>query len=148
MRSIHAVLVTLAENWHVSFAEAACRHSGRFLRGETTRVWASELNEEMTAPAHWPRAATRRRPDGNVEVVAHAAWSQFTERWAGRLELARRILSTGRRACSEALTWGGFLDFSDRRRRPLRGDRAWVDVVCVPGETRNRYGFWAEIDPE
>lgn len=141
MRGIHAVISTLARNWGVSYAEAACRHSRRLLTGRTSRIWASELTEDPSvAPAHWP--TTIMVHDGDiVHVAAHPAWApRYVDRWADRLALARRVLNE-RPVTSEALTWGGRIDFDEaRRRRPLSGERVWIEVDV--GETLNHFGYW------
>jgi hypothetical protein len=142
MRGIHAVITTLARNWGVSYAQAACRHSRRLLTGRTSRVWASELTEDpAVAPAHWPTTIMRREGD-IVRVLPHPPWENYQDRWRGRLDLAARVL-VERPVTREALTWGGRIDFDpERRRRPLSGDRIWVEIDV--GNTLNHFGYWTE----
>lgn len=138
MRGIHAVLVTLAEDWSTTFSGAACRHSRRFMEGRTARPWASDLVEDCTTPARWPTTVVVRDGD-TVRVAAHPPFANFCERWLGRLALAHRILAAPP-VTREAHTWGGRLDFSEGRRRALSGTRVFVEVVI--GETRNHFGRW------
>lgn len=147
MRWIHAVIARLADDWSVSFAEAACRHSRRLLTGRTSRPWASDLTESDDAPARWPTTIVACE-EGVCEVRPHPPWSNYVERWRGRLALARRILA-GRPISRDVLTWGGRIDFDPaRRRRPLPDDVVWVEVFAG----RNHFGRWVPVaevgDPE
>lgn len=138
MRGIHAAIRSVAARAGVAFAEAACRHSGRALRGETDRAWAAGLDELGSRPARWPGLATRCR-DGVCRVEEHAPWERYRERWLRTLELAAHVVghADGTLVDCAPCTWGSE---SDVLTREARSSRTWVDVEC--GETRNRFGCW------
>lgn len=146
MRGIHAVLRRIAARDSISFARAACLHSGRALRGETSRAWVAGLDEDGARPVRWPSAATRCR-DGVCRVEEHAPWVAFVDRWRRTLELAAHVVAHADATFTDCapLTWGSRMDV---RRGEERGRARFETVDC--GETRNVYGRWVpiEIDPE
>jgi hypothetical protein len=142
MRGIHAVIQSVAARAGSSYATAACIHSPRALRGETTRPWVSTLDPRGTEPGSWPRVTTVCRR-GACAVTAHAPWAAYRQRWLDVLALARRVVSEPSSGatcpscatCTPA-TWGS----DDDVERRSSATRHWVDVDC--GETRNRFGYW------
>lgn len=143
MVSIYLVISNLARNWGVSFAQAACMHSTRLMQGRTSRPWASDLTAACTRPARWPTTTwVCDEETGLCGAEPYAPWENYEDRCHSLMERAATTLRTVHGTCS-ATTWGGVIDFDpERRRRPLSGTREWVDVACVPGDTRQRYGYW------
>lgn len=136
MRGIHAALRAIAARLEVSYATAACVHSGRALRGETDRPWVSELDERARTPRTWPTSATRCR-EGECVVGRHPPFGAYRARWLATLELARRVVLEEPAAPCLPATWGSREDV----RAGEANGRTWVDVAC--GETRNRFGSWS-----
>lgn len=162
LRAIHAVISNIAREHGLTYAEAACRHSGRALRGETNRSWLGHVTDACTEPAFWPRVTTRHEPgpdgvletdDDIVSVHPHPPWSAWEDRCRALMREAR-LVAAEPLVCSTAMTWGNDSDLV--RREALTAERGWREVACVraPGvELRQSYGVWArvetrEIDPD
>jgi hypothetical protein len=123
MRGIDSAIRNMARRDGTGYAEAACTHSGRSLRGETRRVWVSRLNEAGDIP------------EGLAPEMG--SWvRRLRGLWMRTLEEARNVVA-GPLACPGVMTWGSLDDIT---RREIRGYRVWVNVRC--GETRNRMGRW------
>jgi hypothetical protein len=138
MRGIHAALRHIAERTGSRYATAGCIHSGRALRGETSRSWVAGLDVRGSRPSSWPSVVLTHRRDGTVDVEPHGRWGSFRGRWLATLELARRVVLEEPSGTCLPETWGSDADLLARARR---SSRTWVEVDC--GETRNHFGAWA-----
>lgn len=141
-RAIYRAIESVAARAGTSWARAACLHSGRALRGETSRPWVAELALDGREPAHWPRTRTVCR-DGSCRVVEHAPWSAFRDRWLATLELAAFVIghAAGTYVDCAPETWGSHEDVMGRDGRTP--GVVWIDVDC--GETHNRFGRWLRV---
>lgn len=122
--AIWEVLRAGAERGGYSVRVYALAYSGRALRGQTSRPWVAELNEEGSRPRSWP-TTWQGRP--------HPGWGAFRTRWLALLEACRLIVAGEVRSSCEDQPhdWGGPVD--DRRARRL----GLIRIDC--GETLNRY---------
>lgn len=130
--AIYAAIRNIADDAGISFAAAACAHSGRALRGETARSYVAELDERGSEPRSWPAVLTRC-VGAVCTVTRHAGWDAYRLAWLALLVHSTRVVAAGHVVCG-ARTWG---DERDTTRRP-----GWAeDLSCGVG-LRNSFGRW------
>lgn len=116
--AIADVLRRLADRLDTTFWRAALAYSGRVLRGDTRRAWASVLDETGTRPRGW----------GALD------WDgDYRGRWLELLAYCERVMR-GEEAsdCDEPPDdWGGSVDRARAERLGL------IEIHC--GETRNDF---------